>query len=196
VLHVIVTVYKRTENIKVLIESFLVQTNPNWQMYILHDGPAPEKLKSNIKRYCDEPRISFFELPKCKDKWGNGIRFLGLNMIVDGSDNSFILVTNDDNYYVPDFVDIVLKEAAKPKVGLIYYDFVHHYNYEVMKSRLKVNYIDMGAFIVNVRLAEKVKFYHIEEGGADGMFAEDCKRECERQGINTIYIPKVLFVHN
>ena len=39
---VIVVAYKRYNYIPIMIHSFLTQTNPNWKMVILHDGPDEE----------------------------------------------------------------------------------------------------------------------------------------------------------
>ena len=58
-----------------------------------------------------------------------------------------------------------------------------------------LNYIDMGAFIVQLKLAQDVGF-NSDAPAADGYFAEDCLAECQKRGLKPVYIPKLLFIHN
>lgn len=188
---IIVVAYQRPVRLRIMIDCFLVQTNPNWEMYVIHDGPAPDDIRRVMEDRVD-PRIHFFESPERRGKYGHPNRREMLETIPTAV-NDYILITNDDNYYIPRFVDFVL--SAK-NAGIVYYDCLHnYYDYDVLKCRLRVNYIDMGALCVRADVAKKVGFTS-DEYHADGIYAEACAAFCGKHGLNIHYIPKPIFTHN
>lgn len=192
-LHVIVIAYERPIHTRILIDCFLVQTDPRWKMTVVHDGPASDEMKKVLALY-DDPRISFISTETREGNWGHANRRMMLQLI-NGDSGDFVLITNNDNYYVPFFVKLMLEEA-KPDVSLIYCDFLHHnYHFDIVISRLKQNFIDMGAFIVEIKLAQSVGFIH-DVPASDGLFAEECAARCMELRLKTVHIPKVLFSHN
>jgi hypothetical protein len=167
-----------------------------WKLTIIHDGPAPEQLKSIIKYYQDA-RIKFIETATVSGNFGHPNKKLLLGM-VPNNHTDFVLMTNDDNYYVPKFIEIMTARcnSLSRKVGIVYCDTVHSYTqYDLLKTQLKENYIDMGSFIVRTDVAKKAGFNgnHLS---ADGTYAEACAAICQRIRLNIVYIPKPLFVHN
>jgi hypothetical protein len=197
-LHVCVVAYKRPVALRSLIDQFILQTDVNWIMTVVHDGPAPEAVKHTISLYANDSRVNFIETDRRQGNWGMQNRKIILSALTV-RDDDFILNTNDDNGYVPRFVEFMMRATADiNKVGMVYCDFLHHnFDYDIMKTELRVNYVDMGAFIVNVQLAKEVGFRHDDSfPGADGMFAEECAQRCGQLGYRVVYIPKVLFIHN
>ena len=192
-LHVIVTGFNRVIQLRRMIDCFIIQTNPNWQLHIIHDGPAPKEAKFIVSTYKDE-RIHFEETEKINGAWGHPNRsYMLRKMVLNHYD--YVLITNDDNDYVPVFVEKMLKKA-KGNAGMVYCDAVHSYlDYEILKSRIQENYIDMGSFIVRVDVAKKVGFTD-RHYSADGSFAVKCAEYCNYRRLSVIYIPKALFVHN
>jgi len=200
-LHVIVIAYNRPVPLRILVDSFIVQHSLNpavsvdWDMVIVHDGPASEEVLNTVALYENNPKISFIATEKRAGNSGYANRRDWLQKI-KGEQDDFVLITNDDNYYVPRFIELFFEEAVKGRVGMIYCDFPHwNFYYDVLISKVKVNYIDMGAFIVNVHIAKKVGFVH-DVPGADGMFAEECAAKCAEEQYNIVKINKPLFVHN
>jgi len=194
-LNIICVAYERPIPLRILIDSFMVQTNPFWSLRIIHDGPASEKIKQimALPEYKDN-RIRFTETPKRSGKWGHPNRQLGLGELAY-SHRDFVLITNDDNYYVPEFVDQML-QAAKNQVGMVYCDTVHNYlKYAVLSSELKVDRIDMGSFIVRVDIAKKVGFINMEMN-ADGYYAVRCAAYCKKMNLKIKAIRRPIFVHN
>lgn len=192
-IHVICVAYERPVSMRILIDSFLVQTNPNWKLHFIHDGPASKEVRESVSLY-DDPRFLFYESKTRNGKFGHPNRRQMLDRIEIGEDD-FILMTNDDNYYVPVYIETMLNNATK-SVGLIYYNTLHnYYGYDVHKSNLVENGIDMGAFIVRGRIAKCVGFKY-NHTSADGRFAQECKDFVLRERLRIIYIDKALFVHN
>ncbi|MFA6573724.1 MAG: glycosyltransferase, partial [Patescibacteria group bacterium] len=151
-LHVIVVAYKRAIPLRLLIDSFILQTDPHWFMTIVHDGPAPVDVKNVVNSYINAgvPNIRFIETPQTNGCYGHINRKMMLEA-ADPADGEFLLFTNDDNYYVIRFVEYMLGEANKKNTGIVYCDVVHsHIAHDVLKAKLKVDHIDIAAFITNI----------------------------------------------
>ena len=193
-LHVICAAYQRIIPLRILIDSFVVQTNPNWKLYVIHDGPMPEELHDIRDLYAKDERISFSSTKKRIGHSGFPNRDMMIKSI-EGDPGDFVMSTNDDNYYVPTFVDEMLKEVA-PGVGIVYCNMIHsHFGYTPLYTTLKVYYIDMGAFAILLPLAKKVGIMNITDI-ADGLFAQDCLAECNATGLATKKVEKILYIHN
>jgi hypothetical protein len=172
----------------------MVQTNPNWQLHIIHDGPALTDVKQVIKLYKHESRVHYEETFKRNACWGHPNRKMMLEKI-QTADGDFILMTNDDNYYVPVFVEYFLNKCST-NAGMGYCNTIHNYmKYSVLYTRVKENYIDMGSFIVRADIAKSIGFKHMHEQ-ADGRYAEECAASCLEKHLSVMYIDKPLFVHN
>ena len=113
---------------------------------------------------------------------------------IETTTGDYILLSNDDNYYVPRFVEFMLKNTTGN--GIIYCDTVHsHMEYGYHVSDLKENFIDIGAFIVREDIAKKTGFNY-DHFSADGVYAEECYANCKRKGLKALKINKPLFIHN
>ena len=192
-LKVITVAYQRPKEIKVLISSFIVQTNKNWQMYIIHDGPTPQEITDVVTEFNDE-RLILCESKVRKGKWGHPNRKMMLDKIPCEPED-LILLTNDDNYYVTTFVDKMLTGMTKA-VGMVYCDMLtNYYDYDVVHCVPKVNRIDMGAFVVRADIANKVGFNSVKFQ-ADGEYCEEVVKCCKENNYRVLKIEKILFVHN
>lgn len=191
-LHVIAVAYDRPIELRVLIDSFLRQTDPLWKLYIMYDGPAPKKICEIMGLYDDE-RIYFYASVKRNGMYGHPNRRRMLDKL-DGDDMDYVLLTNDDNIYVPLYVEYMLQKCSRT-VGIVSCNTVHsHFAYNIHESRLKRSHIDMGAFIVKLPVAKAVGFTHIDYD-ADGMYAEECTALCLANRYELVHIPKPLFIH-
>jgi len=199
-IHTICVAYERPKELKILIGSFLVQTSKNWVLHIVYDGPPPQDIIDVVAPYVNkessdyDERVNFYQSPERYQNYGHPNRRTMLETIpVNPGD--FILMTNDDNYYVPVFIK-KMTEACKKGVGIVYCDTVHsHADYDVHVSQLRENGIDMGAFIVRADVARSTGFNY-DHFSADGVYAEECLQTCIRRKLLAIKIKKPLFIHN
>ncbi len=190
---VICVAYERPIPMRGLIDSFLLQTNPDWELDIIYDGPIPEDIWAVLNLYNDA-RLWFDYTEVRTENYGHLNRKAKLEE-AESSDTDFILMTNDDNYYVPVFIDYFLKEITSD-VGFVYCDSVHsHFEYNLHKTKVKVDHIDIGSFIVRADMAKMAGFHNITFN-ADGEYAEACLAMCHQHGLREVYIPKPLFIHN
>jgi hypothetical protein len=198
-IHVIMVAYERYEPLEIAIRSFLIQTNPNWILNIIYDGPAPQRILDIVAPFIDgggrkDRRIRFYQSAERYQNYGHPNRRAMLQMIVTDPFD-YILMTNDDNYYVPKFVEYMLGAAGHQR-GIIFCDTVHsHADYNLHSSNLYECGIDMGAFMVRADVAKQTGFNH-DHFSADGTYAVECLNTCNTKGLKTFKINKPLFIHN
>lgn len=204
-LRIIAVTFNQVAELTVFCSSLILQTNPDWELLLIHDGPIPEPVKKIMSIYND-PRIRMINSEIRHNDYGHSNRRLGLNMI-DGIEDDYVYITNADNYVVPTFIEQMLGATKymringqgmmeEARVGIVYCDTVHsHYGHALHKSALKEGGLDMGSFIVRYDIAKSVGFTWTHYS-ADGAYAEAAKNKCDAMGIEYRYIPKPLFVHN
>ena len=193
-IEIICVAYERPVAMRGLIDSFISQTNPDWELNIIYDGPVPWSIYDVMALYRTDPRIKFENSLTRTQNFGHLNRKMMLEKM-DFHEDDFLLMTNDDNYYVPVFVEYMLRECD-PDVGFVYCDSVHsHFEYNLHKTKIKEHHIDIGSFIVRAGEAKSTGFNNVTFS-ADGVYAEECFATCLGNGLREVYIPKPLFVHN
>ena len=196
-IHIICVAYERVIPLRILIDCFLVQTDPRWMLHIIYDGPPPKEIMDLIESYNALPfnvPVRFTWSPVRQKQYGHPNRKRLLNELLLNEDD-FVLMTNDDNYYVPTFVAEMLASVT-PNTGVISCNTVHsHFAYTVHESTLVEYGIDMGAFVVSAPVAKAVGFNHMHFS-ADGVYAKECADYCAKAGLITKHISKPLFIHN
>lgn len=191
---IIAVTYGHVEILKCFINSIKSQTNPNWALYIIHDGPNTNlKKQLEDEKYIDNDKIKFIEHPIRTENYGHLLRKWGLETLVQ---SEYVIITNGDNYYTPNMIDEVLKR----KEDFIYFDCVHSHNtprnsnkssYGHMISELRSSSLDMGCVVIKSNLAKKVGFNSIKFA-ADWIYFE----EVLKTKPSVCKIDKILFVHN
>jgi glycosyltransferase involved in cell wall biosynthesis len=191
---IIIVCYKRYNHIKVILNSLLVQTYRNFECIIIHDG-IDKKHEEIVGPYLNDSRFKYIQTDVRYNDCGMTLRNIG----IQNATGDFILNTNDDNYYVPVFLEEVnLNVLRNPTCNFIYYDMVlstdheaNHNNstYGMLNTRLQVRYIDMGQFLVKSDLLKQYKFE--SRFDADGVIVEKMLEH-----ITPVFINKILFVHN
>lgn len=191
-LQVLCVAYGRSIELMELCISFLRQTNPNWELTIMYDGPVPKQIQDVMALFGDE-RIHFTHSETRNGLWGHPNRKTLLEALKCDSED-FVLLTNDDNVYVPVFVNVML--GATKDSGIVMCDTLHSYTgYLPHVSELRECGIDMGAFIVRSDIAKEVGFNHTHFS-ADGKYAEECGAKCKELGLEIKHVRHLLFIHN
>jgi hypothetical protein len=194
-IHVIMVAYERYTPLEIAVRSFMVQSNPDWVLHVVYDGQAPQGILDIVNPLIQrDGRIHFYQSAERYQAYGHPNRRSMLQSI-QCSPTDFVLMTNDDNYYVPKFIEWMLKFVDRT-VGLVYCDTVHsHMEYDLHRSEIKENFIDIGAFIVRADVAKQTGFNH-DHFSADGVYAEECAATCRGKGLRLVKVAKPLFVHN
>jgi hypothetical protein len=169
------------------VYSFLCQTYDNYEIYIHHDGPLNDPTIANKFRNLSD-KITFIDNLEHKGHWGFFHRH---NVAMMEPHADWILFTNEDNYYVPVFLERMISAAKNKGSKMAYCDSVHsHFNYGVLDTSVNVARIDMGSFITHMDLIKTTPWTSFDSV-ADGIYA--CQVGSK---TNPVKVPGILFVHN
>jgi glycosyltransferase involved in cell wall biosynthesis len=187
----VIPTYNRVDHLMCLLNSLCAQTNDNWVAHVIADCPPQGTLDKVMRYFKGDDRFIFTILPDRYNDWGHTPRNIGLEMAKE----DWVVMTGEDNYYTPVFVDEFLK-AATPNSHFIYCDMVHNWlNFEYihLKSRPVMDHIDIGNFMTRSQYAKQLTL-DTTIAAADGKFVEDYLRKFPDGTIT--YIKKILYVHN
>lgn len=183
----IIPTYNRPAPLKCMLSSLVAQTNPDWGAHVVIDNPEDVENVKLVESFAD-PRIRWSKMDKRYNDWGHTPREYGKQK----SEAKYIIMTGDDNYYTPNFVQEI-SVLCNVEVGMVYWDMVHsHYKYAYFKCVPAGGQIDMGAFATRRDLAQQIQLG--TDYAADGWFVENFKQRFPVENIAKVN--KVLFVHN
>jgi Glycosyl transferase family 2 len=197
-LSIVTVAYKRPEKIHILLRSFLVQTSTNWTMHIIHDGPDDE-IKTILASYAEQwPQHFTYEFTdKRYNDFGHSLREMGIYKAT----GRYLLITNDDNYYVPIFVERVLGAFARTNCDGVFVDMLHNevnagYHkglpYNFFDTKPLYGWADIGCVVIKTDVAKQIGWRNKSHSG-DGVYIEDAGMT---PGFKWTKIPQILFVHN
>lgn len=170
-----------------LLYSLLSQTYQNFEIIVHHDGPLENKsLKEKIELLDD--RISFIETQERKKMWGFDVRH---KLAIESKNIDYILFTNDDNYYMPVFLETFIKAFEEYDSELAFCNFIPHANGYIPVISEPITYkIDLGCYMTSYRLIKNTPWEDVT-WIADGLYLEKLAAQ-----TNPIKINNFLFVHN
>jgi glycosyltransferase involved in cell wall biosynthesis len=187
----IIPTYNRPDHLMCTINSIVAQTSDKWKIHVVADCPPEGTLDKVMKYFEGDDRIKFTILPERYNDWGHTPRNYGAQHATE----DWIVMTGEDNYYVPIFVDNFLS-SVNPKVGLVFCDMVHNwtnFQYAAISCEPVWGRIDIGNFMIRRKLSKQLKL-DTKMDQADGKYIEEFKIKFPQQTI--IKIPKILYVHN
>src|SRR3954464_9218744 len=130
---------RRLAALSCLIASFQAQTYHNWKMNLVHDGPTrgAEAHAALHHPEVSDKRIISYEMTWRRQQFGHPWRQFTLDdLLALGCE--WLLLTNDDNYYAPTFLEWLLFTALhtpSPGCALVYCDCVHsHQHWKPMQT--------------------------------------------------------------
>jgi len=186
----IIPTWNRPNQLMTVINSIFSQRDNRWKIHVVADGVYDGYQK--IKDYFSgDDRIKFSELETPGRDWGHTPRNFGLKNATE----DWVVMTGDDNYYMPVFVDHFLS-VAKVGVNFVYCDMIHNWTdhqYLYIKSEPRYGRIDIGNFMTKRIYAQQLELDNTIEA-ADAKFVEDYLKKYTKIGVK--YIPKPLYVHN
>lgn len=187
----IIPTWGRPDHLMSLIGALKAQTCQDWSAHVIIDGNGPVDDSKDISNYVmSDVRITLTTFDQRFNDWGHTPRNTGLEQ----AQTEWVVMTGEDNYYVPTFVEEVLK-VADTDVNFIYCDMVHNWisgEYKAISCIPKIGSIDIGNSIFRTELAKQMRL-DIHAKSADGKFVEEYIR---RFGGRSVRINKFLYVHN
>ncbi len=188
----IIPTYSRINHLITILGSLMSQSNPNWKAHIVADCP-PDDIQEKIKKtieFFDDERFKLTILPERHNDWGHTPRQYGL----DNATEEWVLMTGEDNYYVPEFVDIMLSEGKDHH--FVYCDMVHNWinrEYLPIQSKLQLGRVDIGNFMTKTNMAQKIKL-RTDHQWADWFFVEEFQKKYKIAKYKKVN--RILYVHN
>jgi glycosyltransferase involved in cell wall biosynthesis len=187
----IIPTYNRPHHLMTIINSIFAQTSKDWFIHVVADCPPKGTLDTIIEYYKnDTDKIKFTILPERFNDWGHTPRNYGL----ENAEEEWVVMTGEDNYYVPTFVEEFLK-AAEHNVHFVYCDMVHNWinqDYVPVSCLPKWVAIDIGNFMTRKKFASQLKL-DVTQQTADGFFVEEYIKKFPGKVKK---ISKFLYVHN
>ena len=199
-LHVIAVAHQRYGELRVFVQSWLNQSESNWKLTVLHDGPdarfdaimaeyqaqAPQQIEAR----CTDTR---------HNDYGHSLRDMGLQNI----QGDYVLLTNADNYFIPKAMHFLNQALAETQsqADVLMFDMVHSHHrpggreqpaYCAFQVDFHPGAIDVSAAIVRRELAAQAGFRDKTHDG-DATYFEDIKAI---RPLQVYRIPRILFVHN
>jgi glycosyltransferase involved in cell wall biosynthesis len=186
----IIPTYNRPHQLMTVISSIYSQTSDNWKIHVVADSVYDGY--SKVKDYfSDDERIKFTELDGPHNDWGHTPRNYGLRKATE----EWVVMTGDDNYYMPIFVQDFLNSVERD-THFVYCNMIHNWTqqqYLHINSMPKLGAIDIGNFMSKTDLAKNIKLDTTYEQ-SDGLFVEEYLKKYPHGTIKKINKP--LYVHN
>jgi len=147
-----------------IISSLLQQTNPNWILWLIHDGPG------NVIDVPNDPRIKLIYTPQRIGNYGHSYRAEYLQQVT----TEYVVITNNDNYHVPVYIEYMMQGFSNGTVGVYCSDMVHSYKaWQVIPCSLRLGYIDCASMMLKSEAAKRVGWKDITSHSADWTFFSD-----------------------
>lgn len=187
----VIPTYNRTDNLMSTLYSLVAQTNKNWKAHVVIDDHSTILFDKIIDIFKDEDRVKF----TCMNKRYNDVGHTPRNYGLEHSTAEWVIMTGDDNYYVPTFVNEVLN-VVQDDTKFVYCNMTHNgYGYGFFECHHSSHHIDIGNMIMKSELAKQIRL-DITRNDADGLFCTQyinmfCENENSIKKIN-----KILYVHN
>ena len=173
-----------------IIESLLAQTHKNWKLYLVHDGPNETGLKEYVSSINDE-RIIYHETETRSSNWGHSIRSEWLQK----AEGDYVVITNQDNYHVPVFIEYMLKGFSPGIIATYCSDMVHSYKaWQVIRCSLRRGYLDCAGVMVKLDKAKACGWNDVTSHSADWFYFADLIKKYTPHSFKII--PGCLLIHN
>lgn len=193
----VIPTHKRVDLLTTVISSIVGQTNPNWRIHVVGDCPDEEVKERYLDiiaffdDYKDKIRFSFTDVRY--NDWGHTPRNIGLKSATE----EWVIMTGEDNYYAPTFVENFLSSVKDDKdIHFAYCNMVHNWvndDYIPVKCALEYGRIDIGNFMVRTNKGKQLQL-KTQFAQADYLFVEEYLSRFPEGKIK--YIDKILYVHN
>jgi len=196
---IIAPAYSRYGELDLFVQSIINQRAYNWRLHVIHDGFDQGFYNTYSRFNQDWYRIRFSNTQKRFNDYGHTLRDVGIRH----SKGNYILVTNADNYYIPNFLAYINSTIERYSPDIIIFDMIHSHQDPGSRHQLShcffpTNYsfenIDIGAAVVKGSIARKVGF-NGRHFAADWQYFNDLQKALGPKPL-IVKIPRIFLVHN
>jgi predicted protein tyrosine phosphatase len=168
------------DRLNLFLLSMKRQRYQNWEVIAITDGP--NSAAAEFIRAFGDPRVKFIETEKRLGRWGHPYRQLGIS----ACQGEFIGLSNDDNYYVPGYIEQMVNALEAADIALA--QTLHSY------SGWKVTGVgaDLGCWVARAELVKSTPWHGVEFDSD----AQYLNALIAKAGKRVAKIHRPLFVHN
>ena len=171
------------DRLNLFLLSMLRQRHPEWEVVAVTDGPNPDarKLVENVS----DRRVRLIETERPLGRWGHPYRQLGL----DACRGEFIGLSNDDNYYVPGYLEQMIAALTANQADVAACQMLHsYYGWDLVVS----HGFDLGSWIAHRDLVRQTAWPANLEWDSDSQYFRGL---CDK-AKKVVVIKRASFVHN
>jgi len=144
--------------------SLKAQTFTNWFCFIFHNGPLFCPFSDLYHHWSDDFRFYWESSQHRSMDTGHCYRQYCMQKLLDYQPDWFLL-TWHDCFYLPEFLDLMIKEANKSKADIIYCDYLSKkFRWRPFQTKFNKNKIDLGCVLIKSSIAQTEKFTGTEYG--------------------------------
>lgn len=175
-------VVRLKHGIETCVDSVLSGRYKAHEVLQVSDGPA------DFATWSDD-RAILIQTPERKGHWGHPYRQLG----IDQAAGEYIVVANDDNYYVPGFLEQMLYWMRKRGADMALCNYLNAYTgWNVCEATVDPWCADLGCFVVKRELIRQVK-WEWNDFFADMRFFQALAKRCQTPILR---VCRPLFIKN
>ena len=181
-----------------IISSLICQTHKNWELLLIDDNQTSTRTRDIVATVNDN-RIKHIPRPRLDAKlYGHPHRQWALQHLKAGQlapDADHVLITNADNYYLPNFLTAMVGAFANPSIVATYCaSMLHSYvGWKTIPCSLALGYIDCGGVLVRKQVACNVGWRSFEHSSDWTYFSDILAKHPSPQWAK---VEDILFVHN
>ena len=181
-----------------IISSLICQTHKNWELLLVDDNQTSTRTR-DIVATVNDSRIKHISRPRLDAKlYGHPHRQWALQQMMIGqlaADAQHVLITNADNYYLPNYLTAMTAPFANPSIVATYCaSMLHSYlGWKPIPCSLALGYIDCGGVLVRKQVACSVGWRSFEHSSDWTYFSDILAKHPSPQWAK---VEDVLFVHN
>lgn len=154
-----------------IISSMVMQTNPNWELWLINDGEDENGIENYVNLVNDD-RIKYFQ-HEHRGTWGHSYRAEYLQKVK----TPYTVITNADNQHAPVYIEYMLKGFTPGTVATYCSYMVHSYkDWQVIKCLPQRGYMDCAGVMLDTKKAQSVGWRDITTHSADWTFFNDLLR--------------------
>lgn len=160
-IYIIISTYNQNKEkgLVRLFRSLVYQTDKNFYVEVVHDGPDQDRTKDLVKQFSYLLDVSYTETPKREDYWGHNCREVGLlNSPTNIEKPYYIHYTNGDNEYERIAIER-FNHLAKTNAEILLANIKHSYfNYGVLEVQFKEASCDFMNMCIRSDIAQSMGF--------------------------------------
>lgn len=178
----------RPMHLRVLLASLNVQTHREWSADVLDQGIGSSAFE--VVEQCWNPRVIWRKVARVGD-WGQTVKFEAAQR----ARAEWVGFPNDDAYYCPRYLELMLQHAQTHDADLVYCDWVSASDmgvpYVAYYAHPSIGLIDVGGFLVKRDVLVRHGWPDRGPTGDGQLIAS-----LVASGVRHVRVPHVLYVKN